>query len=1523
MDKGGKRINPRPTTLQRLTMDAKKRQQTDWSKCCLCHVDKRDETLISPLSSFQRNQDYAGYSKIARNVPLFHALNDMPIPFNPARLDEGEGIEATLIRNKARYHNSCRLLFNNTKLIRAQKRTVTTSTSGTEDIRGKRQRTSEPPKIQCFLCEEEDVISNLRRAMTMQLNERLNQCARTLNNGKLLAKLSAGDVVAQELKYHPRCLTDLYNSERAHRNAIKQEENCSGKEVYPVAFSELVIYIMDSKVTGTETAPVIFRLADLASLYKRRLQQLGVESPEVNSTRLKEQLLSRIPELEAHKEGRDVLLAFRKDVSTILSDASKYSEAIHLAKAADIIRKEMLAHKNKFSREFQEGIGEEAVPQALLQFVCSIEHGVDIKSHLNHGVMQSDVATAQLLQYNCFSKYTEGSKSLRHAKDRETPFAVYVGMKVFAKTRKRELIDKLHENGISISYDRVLEISGQLGETVVKQYVEDDVVCPPILRKGLFTTSALDNIDHNPTATTSSTSFHGTSISLFQHPSSDNEGEARTLPNVITESRTKKVPDLPESYTNIPPAFFHKKKPEPSVIDDLSFPDPSLFQEEIRLEYEWLEKVHATTDVDDSSNVTWSAHHASNRRTEDFATSINALLPLLRDQAHSVATIKHAMDKIKEAVIFLNPGQTPVITADQPLYSLAKQIQWHWPHKYGEDKFVIMFGGLHIEMTALKSIGSMLEGSGWTGALVEADIASSGSADSFLSATNVTKTRQAHQVTACSLFKLLKKAYSAYLAEPEDSDEEIVAFEEWCDTRRKESPQFQFWFLILNMELTILTLIRAFREGNFALYRESLSELIPYFFANNNVNYARWLPVHLRDMMSLERQHPEVARQFQNGNFAVHKSQRHFSSIAIDQAHEQNNAIIKGDGGAIGLTEDPAALRRWMVAGPEISKLVANYETASGSKDMKKDTRHHEQSPAAQKAFLEKVQKLTTVIEEMANPFAEETGDLLTLDTKDIAESTAAERVATHLQKGKEQFKTFMDKLNDGQHFYQPIKKNRMDFFSMGPGPSKQSETKLLKEDCHLFSRLFISCQTRGCDLQEFFSHENQSFPPSLSKNGSLRPSTKSDLVEILQERVWLPESKPESDVLIVDGASLVNTVAPKTPKTFEEYAKNDILPLVQNYSNAHKRTDIIFDVYHKSSLKSETRSKRGKAIRRRVTGKSKTPANWNSFLRNSTNKSELFHFLADAMAKMTTSNAVLVTKEENVLTSTNYTNMSLEELAPCTHEEADTRIFLHAWHAAREGYKSLLVDANDTDIVVLAISLMSSLTALGLKEMWVRFGKGEHTRWIPIHDLVSTLGPQKSKGMLFFHAFTGCDVVSGFNGKGKKTAWQTWNVFNEVSATFAKLSHNPSEIEESDLQTLEKYVVLMYDRSSITSSVDEARLDLFARKQRSYDLIPPSQNALKEHTKRAAYQAGHIWGQCVIRDPELQCPSKWGWSKEDDSWKIVWTSLEPISKCCRELTKCGCKMECGGRCKCKKAGLHCTALCSCPCQASTGTLEH
>ena len=154
-------------------------------------------------------------------------------------------------------------------------------------------------------------------------------------------------------------------------------------------------------------------------------------------------------------------------------------------------------------------------------------------------------------------------------------------------------------------------------------------------------------------------------------------------------------------------------------------------------------------------------------------------------------------------------------------------------------------------------------------------------------------------------------------------------------------------------------------------------------------------------MVTLEQKHPQLAQEFQSGKFVVHKSSREFSAIAINQAHEQANAVVKADGGAIGVTEDASALRRWMVAGPEVSHLVAQYEVASGAKEGTEHTSHHEQTDQAQKVFLDKVEKLCQATNDMGNPFQEESQDLLSLDTKDIAHHTAAELISTHYEKAR------------------------------------------------------------------------------------------------------------------------------------------------------------------------------------------------------------------------------------------------------------------------------------------------------------------------------------------------------------------------------------------------------------------------------------------------------------------------------------------------------------------------------------------
>ena len=336
-----------------------------------------------------------------------------------------------------------------------------------------------------------------------------------------------------------------------------------------------------------------------------------------------------------------------------------------------------------------------------------------------------------------------------------------------------------------------------------------------------------------------------------------------------------------------------------------------------------------------------------------------------------------------------------------------------------------------------------------------------------------------------------------------------------------------------------------------------------------------------------------------------------------------------------------------------------------------------------------------------------------------------------------------------------------------------------------------------------------------------------------------------------------------------------------------------------------------GQGIRRRVTGTSKTPTNWRSFLRDENNKTELFHSIADKLCEAETASTIVVTKEEDAISNK---MMSLDAVVPCSHEKADTRIFVHARDATQDGCKFLIIKANDTDVVIIAVPELPSLQQLGLQSMWIDFGHGANARWIPVHELLSAIGPEKASGILYFHAFTGCDVVSAFHGKGKKSAWHTWDVCEEVSETFTRLSHCLTGVSDADLQKLETFVVLMCDRSSASSGVDEARLDLFAHKQRVHDAILPTRAALKEHAKRAAYQAGIIWGQSIVSNPEISSPANWGWTQTGETWQICWTSLPPIATSCQELTKCSCKKGCNRRCKCFRTGLSCTALCSCIC---------
>ena len=309
---------------------------TNWDLCFLCQVNNK--ILLRCPADFQKTECVDGYKTLAKNILTFHNINALPIPINPKRIDNGDGIEETLLTNRAKYHEACRLLFNNTKLNRALDKSKKRKASKQEEEgRIKRKRIGLKDNI-CFICDNCDTIPNLSQVQTLSTCEQLKEIATELNEVKILKFVSCEDPIALELKYHKKCYMSLRNRVRNKRKIQESDEDEKYSFAYQRAFCELVVYIHEQYISNSsQSDKPVFRLVKLCELYEKRLVQLGVQNHVKNETRLKNMLLKHIPELDSFKSGREVVFTFKENVGQLLSESSKYDQAIIIEKAAQIL----------------------------------------------------------------------------------------------------------------------------------------------------------------------------------------------------------------------------------------------------------------------------------------------------------------------------------------------------------------------------------------------------------------------------------------------------------------------------------------------------------------------------------------------------------------------------------------------------------------------------------------------------------------------------------------------------------------------------------------------------------------------------------------------------------------------------------------------------------------------------------------------------------------------------------------------------------------------------------------------------------------------------------------------------------------------------------------------------------------------------------------------------------------------------------------------------------------------------------
>ena len=129
---------------------------------------------------------------------------------------------------------------------------------------------------------------------------------------------------------------------------------------------------------------------------------------------------------------------------------------------------------------------------------ANIKHQTQL---VNTTTTQSALAISQLIVFNSVKQAwnVDSSNPARHSRSQETPLPLFLSFKIHAVTRSRCLVDKLFNLGLCVSYDRLLRLKSDIANGVWQGFRVEDVVCPPKLHHGLFTTGAVDNIDYKLT----------------------------------------------------------------------------------------------------------------------------------------------------------------------------------------------------------------------------------------------------------------------------------------------------------------------------------------------------------------------------------------------------------------------------------------------------------------------------------------------------------------------------------------------------------------------------------------------------------------------------------------------------------------------------------------------------------------------------------------------------------------------------------------------------------------------------------------------------------------------------------------------------------------------------------------------------------------------------------------------------------------------------------------------------------------
>ena len=409
------------------------------------------------------------------------------------------------------------------------------------------------------------------------------------------------------------------------------------------------------------------------------------------------------------------------------------------------------------------------------------------------------------------------------------------------------------------------------------------------------------------------------------------------------------------------------------------------------------------------------------------------------------------------------------------------------------------------------------------------------------------------------------------------------------------------------------------------------------------------------------------------------------------------------------------------------------------------------------------VANVVEVITNMTNPFEVE-GDMVNIASGKVATTSVSNDMISAKDIGERKCKIFMSEqlLTSEPDLFATLKATKLNTFSTMERKTNVKTSKgqivELKNDLKFVSRLLAVGKSRNIDMKDVLTYSLRKFPsPIATVDGKLVKTPKSKLMHLLESRVEdsAIERVPSENALILDGMALIQTIK-HIPDTFGKLVEMILGRILSWASNLKStRVDFVCDTYPDISIKNMERSGRaegGSTVVRILGADQKVPRQFRKFLSVGKNKESLVEFFVQHLKHVEKLSDLMRNVELFVshgkmchqLSTNSGEDVLIEECEELysDHEEADTRLLLHAKQASRS-HNHVIIRSPDTDVFILLLGHRSAIpTAL-----YFDTGIGNQKRILDIGKVHLTLGSELCDALIGFHAFTGIHFCSNFFG--------------------------------------------------------------------------------------------------------------------------------------------------------------------------------